>query len=65
MLLVIGFCVIAVLAWVGTTGAWQRNGDMVIGYITAIAVIVHVVAFVLDILGVGQFFSDPGVAPPW
>lgn len=65
MLLVIGFCVIAFFAWVGTTDVWHRNGQMVIGYITAIAVVVHVVAFILDLLGVSQFFADTGFAPAW
>lgn len=62
MLLVIGFCVIAALAWVGTTGVWRQNGEMVIGTITVAAVVIHVISFILQALGIIDH-SSYGVMP--
>ena len=46
MLLILVFTLIAALAWLSTTGYWDRNGDMFRGYAIALVIIVHLIAFV-------------------
>ena len=55
MLLIIGFSLVAFLAWVSTTDTWSRYGDMILGYGIAIVVIVHIVGFVLSLFGFNTF----------
>jgi len=55
MLLILGFSLIAALAWLTATGYWDRHGDMIMGYAIALVVIVHVVALIAALLGSGSY----------
>jgi len=55
VLLILVFTLIAALAWLSTTGYWDRNGDMFRGYAIALVIIVHLIAFVAALFGWGDY----------
>lgn len=64
MLLVVVFTLIAIAAWFAKTDVWRENGEMVIGYITVLAVIVHAIAFILGVLDI-YHFPEVDWVPSW
>lgn len=55
MLLILGFSLVAVLAWLTATGYWDRNGDMIKGCAIALVVVIHVIALIAALLGSGAY----------